>query len=134
MEKQEAKIRAEKLREEINELRYRYHVLDDPRITDDVYDSLVRELISIEKEYPEFFATDSPTQRVGGEPLDEFQKVKHDVPMLSFNDAFSEEEMKDWETRLKKLQPGAHWEYMCELKFDGLATSLVYENGILHSG
>jgi len=92
---QKAKIRAKKLCEEINELRYRYHVLDDPSVSDDIFDSLMHELAQIEKEFPELLAPDSPTQRVGGEPLDEFKKVKHETPMLSFNDAFSEEEMLD---------------------------------------
>ena len=120
--------------EEINELRYRYHVLDDPSVSDDIFDSLMHELAQIEKEFPELLAPDSPTQRVGGEPLDEFKKVKHETPMLSFNDAFSEEEMLDWENRLKKLEPNAQWEYICELKFDGLATSLIYEHSLLKTG
>src|SRR3989339_918082 len=131
---QKAKIRAKKLCEEINELRYRYHVLDDPSVSDDIFDSLMHELAQIEKEFPELLAPDSPTQRVGGEPLDEFKKVKHETPMLSFNDAFSEEEMLDWENRLKKLEPNAQWEYICELKFDGLATSLIYEHSLLKTG
>ncbi|KKQ55084.1 MAG: ligase protein [Parcubacteria group bacterium GW2011_GWA2_38_13] len=94
----------------------------------------MHELAQIEKEFPELLAPDSPTQRVGGEPLDEFKKVKHETPMLSFNDAFSEEEMLDWENRLKKLEPNAQWEYICELKFDGLATSLIYEHSLLKTG
>ena len=134
MNKPEAKIRAQKLREEINDLRYRYHVLDDPEVTDEVYDSLTQELRKIEKEFPDLVAADSPTQRVGGEPLDEFTKVKHDTPMLSFNDAFSQEDVIDWESRLKKLFLHKSLEYICELKFDGLAVSLVYEHGILQVG
>jgi len=131
---QKAKIRVKKLREEINELRYRYHVLDDPSASDDIFDSLMHELTQIERQYPQLLTPDSPTQRVGGEPLDEFKKVKHETPMLSFNDAFSEEEMLDWENRLKKLEPNAQWEYICELKFDGLATSLIYEHSLLKTG
>lgn len=134
MKREEAKIRALKLREEINSLRYRYHVLDDPAVTDEVYDSLAKELREIEKAYPELVTPDSPTRRVGGEPLEKFQKVKHSSPMLSLNDAFSREEMKEWEQRLQKLLPNTAWEYVCELKFDGLAVSLVYENGLLKVG
>lgn len=126
-----AKIRAKKLREEINDLRYRYHVLDDSRITDEVYDSLTAELRKLEEQFPLLLTTDSPTQRVGGKPLDKFHKVKHTVPMLSLNDASSEEEMREWEARLRRIEPDLNWTYFCELKFDGLAVSLRYENGIL---
>lgn len=134
MTKTEAKIRANKLRTQIDDLRYRYHVLDDPKVTDEVYDSLTKELRALEGEYPELQTKDSPTHRVGGKALDKFQKVRHEKRMLSLNDAFSEEEMQDWENRLKKLQPGKSWHYVCELKFDGLATSLVYENGVFVQG
>lgn len=134
MKREDAKIRAQKLREEINDLRYRYHVLDDPGVTDEIYDSLIKELREIENAYPELVTSDSPTQRVGGAPLEKFQKVKHSLPMLSLNDAFSREEMKEWEERLKKLLPNTAWEYVCELKFDGLAVSLVYEKGFLKVG
>lgn len=134
MTRQEAKIRAEKLREEINDLRYRYHVLSDPAVTDEVYTSLTQELREIEERFPDLITGDSPTQRVGGKPLEEFKKVQHQVPMLSFHDAFSEEEMYDWEKRLRKLLPDVVWEYICELKFDGLATSLIYKDGILETG
>lgn len=134
MDKTEAKKRAEKLREQIEELRYRYHVLDDPKVTDDVYDALARELKGLETEFPQIISADSPLQRVGGKPLDKFVKVTHTARMLSLNDAFSEEEMQEWETRLRKLEPGSSLEFFCELKFDGLATSLIYENGILVRG
>lgn len=134
MDKKEARVRAEKLREEIDSLRHRYHVLGDPAITDEVYTSLTHELYEIEKQYPDLIARNSPTQRIGGMPLKKFKKVKHDMPMLSFHDAFSEEEVRDWEKRLTKLLPGQKWEYMCEWKFDGLAVSLVYEDGFLTIG
>lgn len=133
MDKKEARIRAEKLREEINDLRYRYHVLDDPRVTDEVYDSLTAELREIEKQFPELVTKDSPTQRIGGKPLEKFQKVRHAVPMLSLNDAFSEEELQEWEKRLGRLEPDLAWSYFGEVKFDGLAISLRYKNGILES-
>src|SRR3990172_12465262 len=134
MNKAEVKIRAEKLRSQIDDLRYRYHVLDDPRVTDEVYDSLTVELRQLESQYPELATPDSPTQRIGGKPLDKFVKARHDVRMLSLNDAFSEEEMPEWAARIRKLEPQASWSYMCELKFDGLATSLLYEDGIFVRG
>jgi DNA ligase (NAD+) len=134
MDAREARLRATKLREEINDLRYRYHVLDDPRVTDEIYDSLTAELREIEKEHPQLLTPDSPTGRIGGKALEKFEKVRHQVRMLSLNDAFSEEEMKDWEERIQRLVPGKSRHYFAELKFDGLATSLVYENGVLLQG
>jgi len=131
MNRKDATIRAKKLRDEINELRYRYHVLDDPAVTDEVYDSLTTELREIEREYPDLVTPDSPTQRIGGKPLEKFQKVKHAARMLSLNDAFSVTEMREWEERLKRLEPDRQWTYFCELKFDGLAISLRYEDGVL---
>ncbi len=131
----EAKKRIEKLRIEIEDLRYRYHVLDDPRVSDDVYDSLTRQLVALEKDYPELADPSSPVNRVGGKPLDKFVKVKHAVRMTSLNDAFSKEEVLDWEVRVKKLLPPSQKvEYFCELKLDGLAVSLIYENGLLVRG
>ncbi|MBI1838898.1 MAG: NAD-dependent DNA ligase LigA [Candidatus Colwellbacteria bacterium] len=134
MTKDGAKKRIEKLREQIENLRYRYHVLDDPKVTDEVYDSLTRELKKLETEFPEFIDLNSPTNRVGGKPLDKFVKVAHQVPMLSLNDAFNKEELRAWEKRVLKFIPvddagGFHIEYFCELKMDGLAVSLIYENG-----
>ena len=129
---EEEKKRAEKLRAKIDDLRYRYHVLDDPSASDDVYDSLTRELRVLEEKYPELFTPDSPTQRVGGEPLDKFKKVTHALPMLSLNDAFDEQEVKDWFERITKLDPGAaKSDFYCELKMDGLACSLIYDDGLL---
>jgi DNA ligase (NAD+) len=126
----EAGKRISKLRDQIEELRYRYHVLDDPEVTDDVYDSLTRELKKIESDFPQFQDPNSPTNRVAGKPLDKFVKVSHNVPMLSLNDVFSKEELLAWEMRLKKLLPAsASLEYFAELKLDGLAVSLIYENG-----
>jgi DNA ligase (NAD+) len=134
MIKSEAKKRIEKLREQIEDLRYRYHVLDDPKVTDDVYDSLTRELKILEDEYPEFKDSSSPTNRVAGKPLDKFVKVPHKVRMMSLNDAFSKEELEAWETRVKKLIPGQQFNYFCELKLDGLAVSLIYEQGYFVQG
>jgi len=134
MTKEQAKQRIEKLKEEINYHRYQYHVLDRLDISDAVFDSLKNELEELERQFPEFITPDSPTQRVGGEPMDEFKKVAHNVPMLSLNDAFGEQELKDWEERIKKITPNAKLDYFCELKMDGLAMSLVYENGIFARG
>src|ERR1700688_1779312 len=96
MQKSEAEKRIKKLGEQISELRYRYHVLDDPKVTDEVYDSLSRELKALEAEFPEISLGDSPLQRVGGKPLDKFVKVSHKSRMLSLNDAFSKQELRDW--------------------------------------
>jgi DNA ligase (NAD+) len=122
--------RIQKLRSEIARLRSEYHIKNAPNVTDDVYDSLTRELKELLKEYPEFTDTNAPENRVAGKPLDKFVKVKHKTRMLSLNDAFNEEELYDWENRIKKLLP-AHtkFNYFCEVKFDGLAVSLVYKNG-----
>jgi DNA ligase (NAD+) len=143
MNKEEAKERIEKLKEIINEARYSYHVLNKDLYSPEVLDSLKKELFDLEQKFPEFITPDSPTQRIGGEPLKEFSKVRHKVPMLSFNDAFSEEDLKNWEERnLKMIYPRESAldprksvvEYFCELKIDGLAIKLVYKNGILETG
>ncbi|MDD5109687.1 MAG: NAD-dependent DNA ligase LigA [Patescibacteria group bacterium] len=130
----QAQQRAAALRREINALRYRYHVLDDPAVTDEVYDSLTAELRTLEAKFPQLVTPDSPTQRIGGKPLDKFHPVVHAVRMLSLNDEFSPDEVSAWEQRIKKLAPAARWDYICELKFDGLATSLVYKDGMLVTG
>jgi len=134
MTKQQAKNRAARLREEINDLRYRYHVQDDPNVTDEVYDSLTRELKEIESKYPDLKTADSPLQRVGGKALDKFEKVRHSARMLSLNDGFTEEEIQEWEQRLKRLEPNQSWNYVAELKFDGLAVNLVYQDGVFVQG
>ncbi len=120
-----------KLSEEIDSLRYRYHVLDDPTVTDEVYDSLTQELLQLEAEYPQYKSKHSPTQRVGGVALDKFVKVAHQSRMLSLNDAFSEEDMLAWEERVLKLLDKKAVSYYAELKFDGLAISLRYVKGEL---
>lgn len=133
MDKNEAKNRIEKLRELIEKYRYAYHVQDQSLVSDAVNDSLKHELQNLENQYPEFITPESPTQRVGGKPLDKFQKVTHSQPMLSLVDAFSFEELKDWQTRNKKLT-NEKLDYYAELKIDGLAVSLIYENGIFVCG
>ncbi len=136
MEKSEAKKRIIKLRSEIARLRSAYHVENAPGVTDDVYESLTRELGDLLSKHPEFNDINAPENRVAGKPLDKFVKVEHKVRMLSLNDAFSYEELYDWEKRVKKLLGGltAKLDYFCEVKFDGLAVSLIYENGIFVRG
>jgi DNA ligase (NAD+) len=144
MDKNGVKNRIEKLRKEIDRHRYLYHVLDKPDITDEVYDSLTEELCKLEQQFPEFYSPTSPTQRVGGEPLDKFRKVRHAVRQWSFDDVFDGEELKSWEekiermiakeTRNKKQETEDKLEYCCELKIDGLKMILTYEKGILVQG
>jgi DNA ligase (NAD+) len=132
--KKEVSSRINKLRLEIARLRDLYHVKDDPAVTDAVYDSLTRELKELIKAYPEFADINAPENRVGGKPLDKFQKVQHKVRMLSLNDVFSFEELEDWEKRIQKLVPNRVFNYFCEIKFDGLAVSLLYQKGIFVRG
>ena len=134
MTKQEAKNRIEKLKVEINHHRYLYHVLDKPEISDAALDSLKHELDRLEKQFPDLITPDSPTQRIGGKALEKFKKIPHSVSMLSLNDAFSEDELKEWEERLQRLASNRYLDYYCELKLDGLAVSLIYENGIFIKG
>ena len=131
MTKEDIKKRIEKLKKEIDHHRYLYHVLDTQEISDAALDSLKHELFKLEQANPEFITPDSPTQRVGGEPLDKFEKVHHSVRMLSLEDAFSKSEMEDWEKRIMKFYPQGKYEYFGELKIDGFAISLKYKNGIL---
>ena len=124
------KKRVEKLREEIEYHNYRYHVLDQPEISDAQYDRLMRELEKLERDSPELRSPNSPTQRVGASPLEEFEIVRHTVPMLSLANAFDETEARDFDKRVKKfLGTSEEIEYVAEPKFDGLAIELVYERG-----
>ena len=131
MSNPDIKKRIDKLSKQINELRYRYHVLDDPSVTDEIYDSLTQELLQLEEAYPHLKSKNSPTDRVAGVALDKFTKVTHQSRMMSLSDAFSPEEVRAWETRIQKLLPEANFEYFAEVKFDGLAISLRYEKGQL---
>jgi len=126
--------RLEKLRELINYHNYRYYVLDSPEISDAEYDQLMRELISMEEQYPQFVTPDSPTQRVGAAPVEEFGVVEHPVPLLSLANAFSFEELAAWHDRTKRLLAGQHFDLVCELKMDGLAVALTYADGMLTTG
>jgi len=132
--KQQAKQRIEKLKKVINYHRYLYHVLNRQEISDAALDSLKHELYKLEQQFPELITPDSPTQRVAGKPLAGFPKVEHKIPMLSIEDIFAEEELRDWEDYLKKLMPSEKFEYFAELKIDGFAISLLYENGIFKIG
>ncbi|HHB91659.1 MAG TPA: NAD-dependent DNA ligase LigA [Thioploca sp.] len=124
----------QQLRTIINEHNYHYYVLDDPKISDDKYDILMRELQELESNYPELITIDSPTQRVGAEPLSIFTEIIHTIPMLSLNNAFSEQEVHDFAKRLQENLSTEAIEYIAEPKLDGLAISLRYENGILVTG
>jgi len=134
MNKTEAKKRIEKLREVINHHRYLYHVLDKQEISDSALDSLKKELFDLEQKFPDLIAEDSPTQRVGGKPLKEFKKVEHPAPMLSFDDAFSGQDMEDWLERISKLLKREDVDFYAELKIDGLAVELIYNDGLLKYG
>ena len=171
MTKQQTKQRIEKLKKLINHHRYLYHVLNRQEISDAALDSLKHELYKLELKYPEFITPDSPTQRVAGSVLEGFAKVRHEVPMISLEDIFSEEELKDWQDYLKRLAPpvvdeakassspsltrarqsrakgedeneifiaslrkSSVFDYFAELKIDGFAISLIYENGIFLAG
>ena len=130
MPKNDQLQRALQLRNLIDDYRYRYHVLDDPSVTDEVYDSLTRELRLIEEKYPQLITPDSPTQRVGGKVSADFASITHRKRMLSLNDVFSLEELERWQARMHKLLGSKKDDYYGELKMDGLAMALQYENGI----
>jgi DNA ligase (NAD+) len=128
-----AKLRVEELREEINHHAYRYYVLDDPEVSDAEYDELLRELQQLEAEFPELVTTDSPTQRVGGRPAELFAPVTHRTQMLSLDNAFSREEVEAWGRRIERLV-GTGARYACELKIDGVAVALTFEDGRFTGG
>ncbi|HRS90759.1 MAG TPA: NAD-dependent DNA ligase LigA [Candidatus Marinimicrobia bacterium] len=126
--------KAKELRRQIETANYNYYVLDNPTISDAEYDRLMRELEQLEAAYPELRTPDSPTQRVGAQPLDEFKTVTHRVPMLSLDNAMDEGEIRDFAIRVQKSLPGETVQFVCEPKIDGLAVELVYENGVFISG
>lgn len=133
MDRQTASRRIEELRKLINKYDYHYYVLDAPLVSDAEYDSLFRELQQLEAQFPDLVTPDSPTQRVGGAPAEQFQKVRHRTPMLSLANAFSIGELNDWYQRVVSTL-GRKPELVCELKIDGLAFSLVYQSGVLIRG
>jgi len=124
----------ESLREEIRHHECRYYVLDDPEISDAEFDRLMNQLKKLEAEQPELITADSPTQRVGGKPREGFVKVPHSIPMLSLDNAYSEEELRAWERRVHELSGREDIEYVCELKLDGMSLALRYEGGKLVRG
>jgi DNA ligase (NAD+) len=134
MQEKEAQNRIEKLRKEIDRHRYLYHVQDNPQISDEAYDSLMEELISLEHDFPQFFSATSPTQRVGAEPLKAFKKVRHFQRQWSFDDIFDFNDLKAWDEKIKRMIEKTEvrnepLEYCLEMKIDGLKMILTYENG-----
>jgi DNA ligase (NAD+) len=127
----EAELRVEELRELVNHHMYRYHVLDDPEVSDAEYDELIGELRGLEDEFPELITPDSPTQRVGAAPAELFRPVAHRAPMLSLDNTFSENELRAWVARVERGLSGATPTFVCELKIDGVACALTYEDGVL---
>ncbi|HTK04302.1 MAG TPA: NAD-dependent DNA ligase LigA, partial [Candidatus Eisenbacteria bacterium] len=134
MTKEQARQRIAQLRKAIDRHRYLYHVLDEQEISDAALDSLKHELYGLEQEFPELVTPDSPTQRVGGKALERFEKVRHQTPMLSMEDVFAPEEFDEWYARIGKLLGREKFDVFCMVKVDGLATSLVYEDGLLTVG
>ncbi len=129
------KAKIEELKKEINYHNYRYYVLDDPEISDAEYDRLYRTLNRLEAENPELITPDSPTRRIGAPPLKSFNTIDHSIPMLSLDNAFNENEIREFDRRIKRLLPEEKIiDYICEFKLDGVAIELVYENGLLISG
>jgi len=129
-----AEGRLARLRKELDDHNYRYYVLDDPRISDAEYDALLRELLAIEARFPDLVTPDSPSQRVGAEPLSAFAESRHGQPMLSLANVFSEGEVHDFDRRVRDRLDGAAVHYVCEPKLDGLSVNLRYEDGILVRG
>src|SRR3954471_2087624 len=120
---------AEKLREELRLHEHQYYVLDDPKISDSEYDTLMRKLQSLEEQHPELLAPDSPTRRVGGKPREGFIKVRHSSPMLSLDNSLNERELREFDRRVQDLLKGAPFRYVAELKLDGLSMAVRYRNG-----
>ena len=137
VDRKQARKRIEELSEQLNYHDYRYYVLDDPEISDAQYDAMQRELVELEEQFSDLRRPDSPTQRVGAPPLEEFGTVEHEVPMLSLDNAFNEQELLAFDERLKRqltMEPDADVRYVCELKIDGLAVSLRYAEGVFAQG
>jgi DNA ligase (NAD+) len=132
MDKANARREIEELRKKIGEYDYQYYVLAQPTVSDYKYDMLMKRLEELEELFPEFITSDSPTRRVRGEPTRVFPLMRHRKPMLSLSNTYNEEEIRDFDRRVRTLlRPGESYEYVCELKIDGVAMSLIYENGIL---
>src|SRR5579872_977296 len=124
----------ESLRDKIRHHEYLYYVLDRPEISDAEFDKLMQRLKELERQHPEVITSDSPTQRVGGKPREGFVKVPHSSPMLSLDNTYNEEELRDWERRVHELTGRGDVDYVCELKLDGMSLALTYEDGKLARG
>jgi len=133
MDRIQLEKRVAELNQLLHEYGHAYYVLDNPVVPDAIYDQLLHELIALEKENPDLIYPDSPTQRVGGEILSGFQKVTHQYPMLSLGNTFNESDLNDFDRRVRSVI-GDHFSYVCELKIDGLAISLRYEDGVFIQG
>ncbi len=131
MNKSEAQARTIKLRHLIDDYRYHYHVLDESTMSEAAADSLKHELSRLEEAYPDLITPDSPTQRVAGVALDKFEKIKHRTRMISLSDVFNRNEVEAWLKRITKLMPGKKYEFFCDIKMDGLACALIYQDGVL---
>jgi DNA ligase (NAD+) len=129
-----AKEKIEQLKEKIQDADYKYYVLAQPDIDDYSYDMLMKELESLEKKYPSLKTEDSPTQRVSGEPINKFRTIRHKYPMLSLSNSYNFEELVEFDKRVKSALGEEKYDYVCELKFDGIAVSVIYENGKLKTG
>src|SRR5450756_1792214 len=127
-------VQIEQLREELRHHEHQYYVLDAPEITDAEYDALMRRLQALETQHPELITADSPTQRVGGKPREGFVKIPHSTPMMSLDNAYSEEELRDWERRVHELSGESRVDYVCELKLDGMSLALRFAGGKLALG
>ncbi|MGM7637116.1 NAD-dependent DNA ligase LigA [Bacillus sp. Hm123] len=134
MDKTKAEQRVQELHNILNQYNYEYYVLDQPSVPDAEYDRLMQELIKIENDFPDLQTPDSPTQRVGGEVLEMFNKVRHDTAMLSLGNAFNEGDLRDFDRKVKQAIGEESYAYVCELKIDGLAVSLKYEQGLFVQG
>ncbi|MFB4475076.1 NAD-dependent DNA ligase LigA, partial [Oceanobacillus caeni] len=128
MDEKQAQTKIAELKSLLNQYAHEYYVLDQPTVPDSEYDEKLRELQKLEEQFPHLITEDSPTQRVGGEPLEGFVKVEHRVPMLSLGNAFNEQDLRDFARRASQGVDG-EVSFVCELKIDGLAVSLTYENG-----
>jgi DNA ligase (NAD+) len=126
--------KARKLRDKILDADHKYYILNKPDIDDFTYDMMMKELLELEKEYPELRTPDSPTQRVGNDLSNEFPTVIHDVPMLSLSNSYDENDLDEFDKRINNLLKGEKYQYVCELKFDGIAVSLTYRNGFFEQG
>lgn len=131
---EKAKKRIDELVKLLNYYNYMYYVENNPVVTDYEYDTLYRELVELEKKYPQYIRDDSPTKKVGGQPLKEFKTISHKIPMLSIDNTYSEDELLEFDNRVKKAAGVGEIEYVVELKYDGVAVSLIYEDGVFIRG